>query len=425
MVGAVSTLNNIVTILNYLAGNSEKAKTGIIGLILEFNPFLKLNKELINAYQLLADAIRGNEKALEDNAAAAEASKKLGIELVKVVDAEGRVSYEFKKIAQEAEIITEELIIQAGAIETVQKQIKALTEQLPKLSEEELPAAELALYNFNQELKRLLGLGTQTPDIILKPIENIDALIESINKIRYPDTDKLEDGRDAEIQITAETSDAKLDIYYAFAEQVQGIYNSLAQMSLQNMNAELAAAEGNEKKQEEIRRKYAKREQAFAIGQAWISGSLAILKIAERWAGTPVQIALTVLQGIQTALQIATIKAQKFATGILDLKGRGTGTSDEIPAMLSRGESVMTAKETHEFYPYLKAMKEGKFPKLQLELMKDFAGITNNNLNYDNSKEIRELREIRKALKRDHSETIEGKYKVIRRGGITTKISLN
>jgi hypothetical protein len=132
---------------------------------------------------------------------------------------------------------------------------------------------------------------------------------------------------------------------------------------------------------------------------------------------------------IMTAIEVGIIKKQKFATGVLDLKGRGTGTSDSIPSMLSRGESVMTAKETKEFYPYLKAMKEGKFPRLQLELMNDFAklqGITNNNLNYDNSKEIRELREIRKALLREQqSETIEGKYRVIRRGGITTKISLN
>ena len=195
------------------------------------------------------------------------------------------------------------------------------------------------------------------------------------------------------------------------------------------MNAELVAAEGNEKKQEDIRRKYAKRGQKYAIIQALISGSLAIMKIAERWAGTPVQIALTVLQAIQTALQVATIKSQKFATGILDLKGKGTGTSDSIPSMLSRGESVMTAKETKEFYPYLRAMKEGKFPKLQMELMNDFAklqGVTNNNLNYDNSKEIRELRNVQKLLKDlQQSEHIEGKFKVVRRGNTITKISLN
>jgi hypothetical protein len=97
--------------------------------------------------------------------------------------------------------------------------------------------------------------------------------------------------------------------------------------------------------------------------------------------------------------------------------------------MLSRGESVMTAKETKEFYPYLRAMKEGKFPKLQMELMNDFAklqGVTNNNLNYDNSKEIRELRNVQKLLKDlQQSEHIEGKFKVVRRGNTITKISLN
>ena len=35
-----------------------------------------------------------------------------------------------------------------------------------------------------------------------------------------------------------------------------------------------------------------------------------------------------------------------FAEGVIDLDGRGTETSDSIPARLSKGESVMTAKTT-------------------------------------------------------------------------------
>ena len=234
---------------------------------------------------------------------------------------------------------------------------------------------------------------------------------------------------DEEVENFKLTQDEKIEIAEAALSQAMGFVDVLSQYQNIKMNQELANAEGNAAKQEAIRKKYAKREQSLAVGRALISGAEAILNIASRWAwNPPVQIALSVIQGILTAAQVAVIKSQKFAKGVLDLKGRGTGTSDEIPAMLSRGESVMTAKETHEFYPYLKAMKEGKFPKLQMELMNDFSklqGITNNNLSYDNSKEIRELREIRKALKQDYSETIQGKYKVIKRGGITTKISLN
>ena len=61
----------------------------------------------------------------------------------------------------------------------------------------------------------------------------------------------------------------------------------------------------------------------------------------------------TVLANVATA--ISTVKAAKFATGG-KVNGPGTGTSDSIPAMLSNGEFVMTAKATRLFEPLLVAM---------------------------------------------------------------------
>ena len=61
----------------------------------------------------------------------------------------------------------------------------------------------------------------------------------------------------------------------------------------------------------------------------------------------------TILTNITTA--ISTVNSAKFATGGL-VTGPGTGTSDSVPAMLSNGESVMTAKATSMFGPILSAM---------------------------------------------------------------------
>lgn len=61
----------------------------------------------------------------------------------------------------------------------------------------------------------------------------------------------------------------------------------------------------------------------------------------------------TVLANITTA--ISTVNSAKFATGGL-VEGPGTGTSDSIPAMLSNGESVMTARATSMFAPLLSAI---------------------------------------------------------------------
>lgn len=60
-----------------------------------------------------------------------------------------------------------------------------------------------------------------------------------------------------------------------------------------------------------------------------------------------------VLGGVTSA--ISTVKGAKFATGGY-VQGAGTATSDSIPARLSNGESVMTAKATSMFYDTLSAM---------------------------------------------------------------------
>lgn len=61
----------------------------------------------------------------------------------------------------------------------------------------------------------------------------------------------------------------------------------------------------------------------------------------------------TILANITTA--ISTVKSAKFAKGG-KVNGPGTGTSDSVPAMLSNGEYVMTAKATKMFEPLLMAM---------------------------------------------------------------------
>lgn len=61
----------------------------------------------------------------------------------------------------------------------------------------------------------------------------------------------------------------------------------------------------------------------------------------------------TIVANIATA--ISTVKSAKFAKGG-KVNGPGTGTSDSVPAMLSNGEYVMTAKATRLFEPLLSAM---------------------------------------------------------------------
>ena len=95
---------------------------------------------------------------------------------------------------------------------------------------------------------------------------------------------------------------------------------------------------------------------AINTGKAIAAGVAEAVKIGfpQNIAAIAITVA-TVLANIATAIK--TVKSAKFATGG-DVIGAGTGTSDSIPAMLSNGESVLTAKATSMFAPILSAMNQ-------------------------------------------------------------------
>lgn len=78
-----------------------------------------------------------------------------------------------------------------------------------------------------------------------------------------------------------------------------------------------------------------------------------------KYAGNYVAMALVAAQGIAQAAIVVSQPTPKFAKGGVDIKGKGTGTSDEIPALISNGESVITAKATKQHKALLTAMNKG------------------------------------------------------------------
>ncbi len=111
-------------------------------------------------------------------------------------------------------------------------------------------------------------------------------------------------------------------------------------------NKELALAEGNEKKQEEIIKKFARKQKAVAISQAAIRGGLAILRIASDVPKADFGVTTAILiaaQAALTATTIAAIASQKFADG-----GRMPGVydkKDNIPVLLSGDETILTPNQ--------------------------------------------------------------------------------
>lgn len=123
--------------------------------------------------------------------------------------------------------------------------------------------------------------------------------------------------------------------------ELQGVYATLAQ------NSESAA----------------KRYQQMAIAQATIAKGLAITQMwADPQMHTYTKMAMTGMIAGLLGAQIANIKNQGFASGGY-VRGKGTGQSDSIPAMLSNGEYVVRAAAVNQLgVPALNAINRGEIP---------------------------------------------------------------
>jgi len=147
------------------------------------------------------------------------------------------------------------------------------------------------------------------------------------------------------------------------------LQSQLAQEELKNLDEQLEAGaisrEEYDIRRRQILTQQAEDQKAFAVFDSAINGALAIVNAFAE--GGPI---LAAIVGLGVAAQIAAIVAApipQFAQGVIGLKGKGTETSDEIPAMLSLNESVMTGAETREYNAELWAMRNGTFDKLMKE----------------------------------------------------------
>lgn len=100
--------------------------------------------------------------------------------------------------------------------------------------------------------------------------------------------------------------------------------------------------------------------------------------------------AITALFGLA---QIGVAKSIGFKEGVIDLKGPGTGTSDSIPARLSRGESVINAESTSRSMELLEGINSGKIDDSILRSLKiSSGGVTVVNKNEGMQEAIENLR---------------------------------
>ncbi len=154
---------------------------------------------------------------------------------------------------------------------------------------------------------------------------------------------------------------AEADAYSERIFRLRNFYDEQLLLAGDNENAKKQLRLEEERDIQDLERKRADREKKSVLGGIIANTALAIIKI---FAGEGTYVDKLIRAGIMTAegasQYAAASKARYYSKGELNIKGPGSETSDSIPAFLSKGESVMTAKQTRESFGILTDVRAGK-----------------------------------------------------------------
>jgi hypothetical protein len=246
--------------------------------------------------------------------------------------------------------------IQEPFLDAVGKEIenaKSHYAELFRLNQENLDKKLISWEEYTQTVKDLQR-GLQ------KDIDNITK--DGNQKQSKIDQDILNDKlRDAQI-----ITDAAFD----FFDSRLNLEAELAKAAVENLDSLLKNGVITQKQYEDqkavLMREQFEKEKSLQISRALMNGAAAILNIIGNPTTFKLAPILIPLAVAQTAQQLSLIEAQApaFKDGVINLQGPGTSKSDSITAMLSKGESVMTAEETEKYGDVLQSIRNGTFDKL-------------------------------------------------------------
>lgn len=380
----------------------EKAKAKVIQADTALsNKMRELNAQRVEAVNAINAEAEAQRKAAEERAKAREeaAKKAAEKELQAIRDAEDALneiiednvtkqkailttSYQREvegiknRLATEADLTVaakEALNTQLVALETkYQQDIKAIDDEVAAKKKEEEDARlqaekEKRIEKEQEEIEaRALALDTEIEQIKAQSLakqeeekEILEARMiakqEELNKMH-----QLEEESDAEFKLRQlEAANEFADLKKQVADKEVEIEETKSKKQREAYNAVMSAMDAmgqHSKALGKMAKVMGLAQIAVDTGTAISSGVAQATKIGfpQNLAAIATTVA-TVIANMATA--ITSIKSAKFATGGL-VTGAGSGTSDSIPAMLSNGESVMTAQATSAFAPILSTLNQ-------------------------------------------------------------------
>ena len=258
---------------------------------------------------------------------------------------------DYQEYDLKAKLLKKEMEIELSNTELTTEQKKLIEERYQKkldemTSEHERKKQEKAMEAFELELSnRLAAAKIAGEDELQVELENAKKRLDSLQQLEG-ESDAEFKARQLEAQ--QEYLDAKEELAQREIEIEQAKFEAASQIT--------GALSGLFEQLGEDNKAFMILSKTLALAEVAINTGKAISSAVAEAAKGPFGIAkavsliATIISNMTTAIGI--INSAKFADGGL-VEGPGTGTSDSIPAMLSNGESVITARATSMFSPIL------------------------------------------------------------------------
>ena len=256
-------------------------------------------------------------------------------------------------------------------VENRQKLISLQLESVKAGSEQEyqLKIQQLVVQHENDTAKKQadalkLRLDNELAEAKLNGYSELELLrMQEQQKLELKDSlRRMEEESDAEFrarQLAADQEylDAKQAVIDKEVEMQQNKGESLSVLA-GNLSDLLEQAAGDNENMAQLAKILAIAEVSIAQGVAIAKAVETATRSSATWIDMLAAIG-TVVASVTTVMGKAmkSVKSAKFAQGG-KVEGPGSGTSDSIPAMLSNGESVMTAAATSMFAPLLSAFNQ-------------------------------------------------------------------
>ena len=259
---------------------------------------------------------------------------------------------DYQEYDLKAKLLKKEMEIELSNTELTTEQKKLIEERYQKkldemTSEHEREKQEKAMKAFELELSnRLAAAKIAGEDELQVELENAKKRLDSLQQ--------LEGESDAEFKARQlEAQQEYLDAQQAIADREVEIqrtkYEAIEQIT--------GALSGLFEELGESNKTFTILSKTLALAEIAINTGKAISSAVAASAGKGLfglaeiaTLVTTIISNMTAAIGI--VNSAKFAKGGL-VEGSGTGTSDSIPAMLSNGESVITARATSMFSPIL------------------------------------------------------------------------